>query len=75
MLGSLGGHCDRFINAITGIPESEETPNTSAKLEKELGALGNFIHFHSPNPLSVLQGGGAGSYLFTEEKKQESEKN
>ena len=62
MLGSLGDHCDRFIIAITGIPESKETTNTSAKEEKGLGTLGNFIHFHSLNPVSILKWGSHSFY-------------
>ena len=74
MPGSLGGHCDRCINAITGTPESIKTTNTSAKGEKGLETLGNFIHFNSFDPASILNGGLI-LILSLLKRKTESEKN
>lgn len=77
MPGSLGGHCDRCINAITGTQQNCElikTTNTSAKGEKGLETLGNFIHFNSFDPASILNGGLI-LILSLLKRKTESEKN
>lgn len=74
MFGSLGGHCDRPINAITGTPESKETTNTNAKEEKGLGTLGNFIHFHSMNPASILKWRSYSSYRKEKQNLRKAEK-
>lgn len=75
MPGSLGDPCDRLINAITGIPESKTTTknqktHTSAKGEKGPETLGNFIHFNSFNPASILNGS---LIVFLLKRKTESE--